>query len=288
MTSCVLVVVAVLVLGGVKGQGEAPRTRMVVLDKGSKNVFRVDVGLNLSDHHIETFNIPSLGSISDMDYDFVDDRIYVLSYLGDCMSIFVNGTDRRMIRYQGDRPEKLAIEPNEKVIFFGTSSFGRQKILSMGIDGSGKTVLAQRAKDPMRMAVDFQNRYLYWMEFCWCSWMYRMRYDGSGIQRLPHKIHQKISPHSIDFSTLTLYSDGPRGLYKMSLDTGESQVILPGRMGHSVTDTVYDPRTGRIFLTNDRYFDTVSAYTSNGTRLGKLDWMPLTRDQKKIVRINPL
>ncbi|XP_046352312.1 low-density lipoprotein receptor-related protein 4-like [Haliotis rufescens] len=289
MTSGVLVVVAVLVLGGVRGQEEAPRTRMVVLDRGSKNVFRVDVGLNLSDHHVETFNIPSLGSVADMDYDFVDDRIYVLNNLEEFMSIFVNGTGRRMIPYQGDHPETLAIEPNEKVIFFGTfAQGGRNKIQSMGIDGSGKTVLAQRARDPMRMAVDFQNRYLYWMESCGCPWMYRMRYDGSGIQRLPHEINQKKSPHSIDFSTLTLYSDNRGGLKKMSLDTGESQMILYGQMGHFMTDTVYDPRTGRIFLTNDRYFDTVSAYTSNGTRLGQLDWIPLTRDQKKVVRINPL
>ncbi|XP_046545301.1 prolow-density lipoprotein receptor-related protein 1-like [Haliotis rubra] len=288
MSPWVLVVVTVLVLGGVRGQEEAPRTRMVVLDKGTKNVFRVDVGSDLSDHHIETFNIPSLGSVSDMDYDFVDDRIYILSYLKEFMSIFVNGTDERRIPYEGAYPQTMAVESNEKIIFVGTSDRSNNKILSMGIDGSGKTDLAERTWDPFRMAVDFQNRYLYWMESCACGWMYRMRYDGTGIERFPHEINQNKSPHSIDFTTRTLYSDGYRGLYKMSLDTGESQLIFPGRISHSQTHTVYDPRTGRIFLTNDKRLETVVVYASNGTRLGYLDWIPLTKDEKKVIRINPL
>ncbi len=189
---------------------------------------------------------PSLQSSYGMTIDTVNNKLYISD--SDANAIYrcnTDGSNFGIFRSGLDTPNGLAIDYQENEIYFDTSN-GIQKADMTVDDQSQKVTFASGiANDPEGVAIDQENRVLYWVTYDGGLW--KKNLDGSGES----EIIPGVEGGSIIVANGRIYYDewaGSGDIRIKSADlNGGDITTLATNVSRVVYGLAYEPATNKIY-----------------------------------------
>ncbi|KAK2144187.1 hypothetical protein LSH36_778g00035 [Paralvinella palmiformis] len=149
-------------------------------------------------------------------FDSKDDKVYFINYNnGDIMTVFRNNSELKLLTngtgtMDGDRNLALSLDTNE--IFWTNSN--EDCISRMTLSGENKTCISVTANYPTGIALDVENRLVYWTEYATDGAIKRSSYRGDKQVTLVSNLQYPYGI-SIDFEKNLIYCS--RNDYKITV-----------------------------------------------------------------------
>ncbi|XP_071096811.1 uncharacterized protein [Haliotis cracherodii] len=245
---CLSSFAAVLVFLGVCA-GQVPSTTgtgrshdLVVF--AQRELVHIDVTTGQS----SSYPSPVIFSINAVDYDDVDNRLFIMSAYSNIASSNVDGSNVTYLRDWTSNPRPhsdcLTVASDARLVFFAGTG---QQVVRMSVNGDHETVLVNRPNTVRRMAVDQATRMVFWCEQELDNHLYKMGFDGGQVA-----IHKDLHffgprPRAMDLVNNRMFTVEYDGIYAIHMAQFDYTMILSGRRSDMNEDIVYDPRRQRVF-----------------------------------------